>query len=660
MRYTKEINGLKIKQTNRKMELIIILATLAIIYIIVSLFKVYESIEFQYSVVRFIRIINGLIATISIAVGLNLYKKTKELSIYILLLVYISFAITVIFGQIDYATFLNYSFNVTNYLTITVSLLRVVILSSIIIPNSTIYKIIEKNRGKSLIFVITYSIFAWIIEKQLFVGGIFENKKTLIIYTIFLNISYLVIAIKLLLKSINKNRVILNAFSISLLIVAIKLLYITMVFKYNSFNMKLISALLTYLTFFVVVVGSVIELYLINGKVEHLNNELIKFYNLAHFNSYNYMFICDRNLNISYMNNKIKEHYGQDIDEKWYKEKILKNDGFKEKINEIQEELTKNGAWRGLVNVSNNKCIFDCYIQMIYSSENKSFNENENEILVSFISITDRIKLEQELEVRKLNDTKKSEFISTLSHELKTPLNVLYSTLQLLEGTKSNGADEFLKVYDKYSSSLKLNSKRMIRLINNIVDTTKIDTGIISPNFGNYEIVSFIENIVISTVSFLKFKNITIEFDTNVEEHYIKCDPNMIEKVVLNLLSNSIKYTEHSGRIKVNINVSEKNVVLTFEDNGIGIPIDMKDKVFERFLRLDNSFKRLNEGSGIGLSIVKSMVEAHDGFIFVSSELERGSIFDIVLPNVLVDNMPMKIYEFDEANTELELSDIYN
>ena len=178
-----------------------------------------------------------------------------------------------------------------------------------------------------------------------------------------------------------------------------------MVFKYNSFNMKLISALLTYLTFFVVVVGSVIELYLINGKVEHLNNELIKFYNLAHFNSYNYMFICDRNLNISYMNNKIKEHYGQDIDEKWYKEKILKNDGFKEKINEIQEELTKNGAWRGLVNVSNNKCIFDCYIQMIYSSENKSFNENE--ILVSFISITDRIKLEQELEVRKLNDTKK-------------------------------------------------------------------------------------------------------------------------------------------------------------------------------------------------------------------------------------------------------------
>ena len=90
----------------------------------------------------------------------------------------------------------------------------------------------------------------------------------------------------------------------------------------------------------------------------------------------------------------------------------------------------------------------------------------------------------------------------------------------------------------------------MIRLINNIVDTTKIDTGIISPNFGNYEIVSFIENIVISTVSFLKFKNITIEFDTNVEEHYIKCDPNMIEKVVLNLLSNSSTMFSIFNRIR--------------------------------------------------------------------------------------------------------------
>ena len=139
----------------------------------------------------------------------------------------------------------------------------------------------------------------------------------------------------------------------------------------------------------------------------------------------------------------------------------------------------------------------------------------------------------------------------------------------------------------------------MIRLINNIVDTTKIDTGIISPNFGNYEIVSFIENIVISTVSFLKFKNITIEFDTNVEEHYIKCDPNMIEKVVLNLLSNSIKYTKYSkygGIIKIDIILEEKWIKILFEDNGIGIPLEMKDKIFDRFLRLDNSLRRLNEG----------------------------------------------------------------
>lgn len=97
-----------------------------------------------------------------------------------------------------------------------------------------------------------------------------------------------------------------------------------------------------------------------------------------------------------------------------------------------------------------------------------------------------------------------------------------------------------------------------------------------------------------------------------------------------------------------------------FEDNGIGIPLEMKDKIFDRFLRLDNSLRRLNEGSGIGLSIVKSMVEVHGGSISVNSILNQGSVFEVKLPNTLLDNSIMNIYKFNEANTEIELSDIYN
>ena len=274
--------------------------------------------------------------------------------------------------------------------------------------------------------------------------------------------------------------------------------------------------------------------------------------------------------------------------------------------------------------------------------------------------MSETIKLQSEIEAHKINDVKKSEFISTLSHELKTPLNIFYSIIQLLDKTSTIGIKEFKESYDKYSSSLKLNSKRMLRLVNNIVDSTRIDTGALKAEFGNYEIVSIVEDIVISTVPFAQSKNISIEFDTNIEEHFIKCDPAMIEKIVLNLVSNSIKYTKNEGSIKIDIILKDDILEILFKDTGIGIPYELKDKIFDRFSRVDSSLKRLNEGSGIGLNIVKSMVEVHNGNISVYSVLNEGSIFKVELPNVLIEDSPMTIYEFNKANTELELSDIYN
>ena len=120
------------------------------------------------------------------------------------------------------------------------------------------------------------------------------------------------------------------------------------------------------------------------------------------------------------------------------------------------------------------------------------------------------------------------------------------------------------------------------------------------------------------------------------------------------------KYPKNHGIIKIDIILEEKGIQILFEDNGIGIPLEMKDKIFDRFLRLDNSLRRLNEGSGIGLSIVKSMVEVHGGSISVNSILNQGSVFEVKLPNTLLDNSIMNIYKFNEANTEIELSDIYN
>ena len=125
-------------------------------------------------------------------------------------------------------------------------------------------------------------------------------------------------------------------------------------------------------------------------------------------------------------------------------------------------------------------------------------------------------------------------------------------------------------------------------------------------------------------------------------------------------MSNSIKYTKGKGSIKVDLMLKDDILEMDFKDTGIGIPYELKDKIFHRFSRVDSSLKRANEGSGIGLNIVKSMIEVHNGSISVDSILNEGSTFKVKLPNVLIEDSPMIIYEFNKANTELELSDIYN
>lgn len=642
------------KQSKKVIKYIYIIGSILIILFIFKIFRGSKNVRYITYVAFFTRTVNGLMGIISIVSCLILYKKTKDSILYILLLVYVGLAIAILTGQLDYDTFFNYKFNVSNYISMTTALLRIVLLFSAVMPTSKLYKFISKYKSQSFIFVSMYSLIAWKIEKIFFVGEIFSSRSLLSIFNIFIFIAYSLVVIKLLLICIKKNKVVIGAFSVSLFLIAIKSLYILYAVNYNSFNMKLISALLTYISFFTVIIGAVVELYLLYKEAQYLNGELKKFYNLVNFNNHTYMFICDKDLNISFMNNKIKEDYNYKIDNNKFKNELLRVIASEENADEIMRELTNKNNWRGIVRNLKKDSIVDCSIQLI------NLEKDEQQILVTYMDMSENIKLHSEIEAHRINDIKKSEFISTLSHELKTPLNIFYSIIQLLDKTESIGIREFKETYDKYSSSLKLNSKRMLRLVNNIVDSTRIGTGVLKAEFGNYEIVSIIEDIVISTVPFAQSKNINIEFDTNVEEHFIKCDPAMIEKIVLNLVSNSIKYTKNEGYIKIDITLQEDILEIFFEDTGIGIPNELKDKIFDRFSRVDSSLKRENEGSGIGLSIVKSMIEVHNGTISVESSLNKGSVFEVKLPNVLIEDSPMVIYEFNKANTELELSDIYN
>lgn len=266
-----------------------------------------------------------------------------------------------------------------------------------------------------------------------------------------------------------------------------------------------------------------------------------------------------------------------------------------------------------------------------------------------------------------LAETLKSEFFSNLSHELRTPLNVILCALQLLDSV-TNGSDvnDKERKFKKYTNIMKQNCYRQLRLVNNMIDITKLDAGFFQLNLQNCNIVSVVESVTMSVSEYIKNKSIELIFDTDTEECIIACDPEKIERVILNLLSNSIKFTKQGGSMTVNIYDKGENIILSIKDTGIGIPNDKLDIIFDRFRQVDKSLTRNQEGSGIGLSIVKSLVELHRGKISVISEYGKGTEFIIVLPVIVLteENAICRIIE-DESQeridmTHIEFSDIYS
>lgn len=269
-------------------------------------------------------------------------------------------------------------------------------------------------------------------------------------------------------------------------------------------------------------------------------------------------------------------------------------------------------------------------------------------------------KLNEVLEYDKL----KTEFFANISHELRTPLNVILSTLQLMEYRVKNNNTGLAKE-GKYLKITKQNCYRLLRLINNLIDITKIDSGYFSVDMKNYNIIHIIEEITLSVAGYLENKDITLLFDTEVEEKIMACDPDQLERIILNLLSNAVKFTEPGGSIIVTVHDKGENILISVKDTGIGIPEDKLDIIFHRFRQIDKSFTRAHEGSGIGLSLTKSIIQMIGGEITAKSQQGRGSEFIIKLPAKLIEdkdtvleNTGIKNNYVDSIN--IEFSDIYS
>lgn len=259
----------------------------------------------------------------------------------------------------------------------------------------------------------------------------------------------------------------------------------------------------------------------------------------------------------------------------------------------------------------------------------------------------------------------KTEFFSNISHELRTPLNVIFSAVQLAE----------VSVYDSnYSSnqnrikknimSIKQNCLRLQRLVNNLIDISKIDAHAFEIRLQNLNIVYVIEEITLSVADYISNRGIHLIFDTSDEEIIMAFDEEKLERIVLNLLSNSIKHTPEGGTICVSIIGHGERVTIQIKDSGEGIPQDKLDVIFNRFYQITPINTRNHEGSGIGLNLVKSLVEMHEGDITVESVLGNGTIFNVNLPCKRLEQeaeQQQMIYDIHShiENIQVEFSDIY-
>lgn len=230
------------------------------------------------------------------------------------------------------------------------------------------------------------------------------------------------------------------------------------------------------------------------------------------------------------------------------------------------------------------------------------------------------------------NEKYKNNYFVNLSHELRTPLNVIISTQQLI--TKLNEEDKDIPkekiLY--YMSTLRRNSDRLLKLINNIIDTSKIESGSYKLIIEKHDIVYLVEEIVLSMKDFIEANGIELVIDPDVEEKIIECDGSEIEKCIVNLVGNAVKFTPRGGKIEVRIVDLNNKVKISVKDSGIGIEKKYHDAIFDRFGQAYNDVSEEHGGSGLGLTVTKQLVTLHNGRIFVKSEPGHGSEFVIILP----------------------------
>lgn len=283
--------------------------------------------------------------------------------------------------------------------------------------------------------------------------------------------------------------------------------------------------------------------------------------------------------------------------------------------------------------------VFGVVFSIIIIRSNKKRLRSEQQLLNEQLKIK---KMEAE-RLQELDEIK-SRFFANIAHEFKTPLTLISGPVEnLLEESQ-----------DKYSKDqlllVKRNGARLLSLINQLLDLSKLESGVTKLELHKDDVIAFLKGLTFSFQSLADEKDITLECHTAVQNLRMDFDKDKMEKIMFNLLSNAFKFTPNLGTVKVSVEpvTIDKTDFLNIdiEDSGVGIPESQMPFIFDRFYQADNTQIRNSDGSGIGLALTKELVELHGGTISVKSEHGAGTVFSVLLP--MCDNISVQISSPDQ------------
>lgn len=224
---------------------------------------------------------------------------------------------------------------------------------------------------------------------------------------------------------------------------------------------------------------------------------------------------------------------------------------------------------------------------------------------------------------------RKSDFISAVSHELRTPLTSIKGYASILLAGKLGELPEDVRLrLDKINR----HSDELTHLVNGLLDIARIESGKIIMNKQVQDLHGIIAEINDLLSVQLKEKQIDFSYSIGKDAHLVTADAGQIKRVFINLIGNAVKFTPLKGKISVTSRKQDDTVQIDVSDNGCGVPEEAKERIFEEFYRVDNPINEQVKGSGLGLTLVKNIIEAHNGKIWVESKAGEGSTFSFILP----------------------------